>query len=127
MYIQSSNETLMQSLSRDEIATLDLLAYLYLKYGQARRACVYLKFLVSLCPDSARLYRSYSLALLMDGCTEEAEQFASLSLALAASPSERAVSHLLLCFVFHKLGRPLDAEVSSAQFIQERNQIGEIS
>ncbi len=123
MYIQSSNRVLTKTLKQDEIATLDLLAYLYLKYGQVRRACVYLKFLVSLCPNSARLHRSYALALLMDGSTEEAEQFASLSLELAASPVERAVAHLILCFAFHKLGRFLDAEVSSAQFILERSQM----
>jgi|GEM_PF-5604865 len=123
MYIHSPNRTLAKSLSQDEIATLDLLAYLYLKYGQVHQACVYLKFLISLCPRSARLHRSYALALLTNGATEEAEQFASISLELAASPVERAVAHLILCFVFHKLGRFLDAEISSAQFILERSQM----
>ncbi len=110
----------MKPLSTDAIATLDLLAYLYLRYGQAQRACIYLKFLTDLCPKSARLHRSYATALLMNGATEEALRFASLSLELAASPFDRAVAHLIRCFVFHKLGRSLEAEVSSAQFILER-------
>jgi hypothetical protein len=110
----------VKSLNTDEIATLDLLAYLYLKYGQAQRACVYLKFLTDLCPESARLHRSYATALLMNGAVEEALRFASLSLELATSPLDRAVAHLILCFVFHKLGRSLEAEMSSDQFILER-------
>jgi tetratricopeptide (TPR) repeat protein len=122
VYIQSSNKILAKSLSQDEIATLDLLAYVYLKYGHIRRACVYLKFLISLSPNSARLHRSYALALLMNGSIEEAEQFALYSLKLAASSMERAFAHLILCFVLHKLGRFLDAEVSSSQFILERDQ-----
>lgn len=110
----------MKSLTEEEIATLDLLAYSYLRYGKAKRACVYLKFLVQLHPKSARFHRSYATALLMDGASEEALWFASRSLELATSSFERAVSHLILCFIFHKLGYSLEAEVSTAQFIMER-------
>ena len=110
----------MRSLTAQEVGTLDLLAYLYLRYGHAGRARIYLELLVRLRPESARLHRSYATALLMDGAPREALEAASLSLELAQSSSDRAIAHLILCFAFHRLGRFSEAEASTDQFILER-------
>lgn len=110
----------MNPLTTDEISTLDLLAYNHLKYGQAKQACAYLKFLINLCPDSARIHRSYAMSLLSTNSLEEALKYANISLELAKDSLDRAASQIILCLTYHKLNRTAEAQASSEQFILER-------
>ena len=104
------------------IALLDLLSFLYLRYGKPERARDYLNFLVSIETKNSRFYRALAAAEVASGNPDGAYAAVEKSLRFARNAKDRASGYLLLSRILLKMNRPDAAREAANRFLDEQAQ-----
>lgn len=99
---------------------LQVLGYLYLRFGQYRRALALLQIAAREAPEDPGVLRSLAYALVLNNAPEEA--LAVIEKLTSLEPSSRQAARLLESRALLLQGRTSEARRSFRQFVDQRAQ-----